>query len=115
MAKRKSTSTADKTLLPGYYRDKDGQLRIEQPPQQPPQPQNYRLDMGSTLKPQNSGGFIGQTIEVKRSTRKPSSLDEMGREQPGQGKEHTLFGIPGAYVVSKRDRIFNTESGWSDL
>jgi hypothetical protein len=104
---------SDKTLLPGYRRGEDGQLYIEQPKQEPPQPQNYRLDMGSTPKPQNSGGFIGQTIEVKHSTRKPLSLEQVGREQPGQGKEHTLFGIPGAYVVSKRDRLY--DNGWQDI
>lgn len=81
-------------------------------PQQPPQEPSYKLGMGSTPRPTDSGGFIGTTIPVKHSERRPLSLEEAGR--PTGKDSDFLYGIPGASIIKSRERRFDTQGGWYD-
>lgn len=73
---------------------------------------SYKLGMGSTPRPDNVGGFIGQTIPVKHSERRPLSLEEAGRDR---NQQETLYGLPGSYIVRSKERRYNTETGWYDI
>lgn len=82
-------------------------------PTQTPEENNYKLGMGSTPRSSNTGGFIGTTIPVKKSDRRPSSLEEIQRDSPHSSD--FLYGIPGATILKSRERRYDTQGGWYDL